>query len=127
MAEYRISLTDDEEFLLGNEARARSVDLTSLLSSIVTAEARRLWHIERCKPKPREQARPVGRPPLSAEAKECRHLGATLRDVYSKLRAHYGSEYPPALQAQEEELEKAIVSNDITTLRKFQENTPWIR
>lgn len=102
-------------------------DLPGYLTLLIEREAKRLWHIQRCKPKELKEPKPLGRPGLSVEAKRVRELGDTLKGIYLNLKQFYGPEYEDNFGEQERLLEDAIGRNDLGFLNQMLTQQPWIK
>lgn len=103
--------------MLGEDANAK-------ISALVEAEALRLWHIERSKPRAKKG---VGRPSLSPEEKMVRQLGFQIREIYAKLKSLYGPDYEKAFGEQEAKLETLIEAQDLDGLIQMNTAQPWVR
>jgi hypothetical protein len=106
---------------------AKRGPLAEVISALADAEAKRLWHVERCRPKPPEERRPVGRPKVAAKTKKVRELGEQLRGIYLKLQELYGARFEELYGAQERQLEQAIAGEDLQTLIWFLDQQPWVK
>lgn len=101
--------------------------LGSDIESVLEREAKRRWHIERCKPKPPVESRPVGRPRKSEHDKLCDELGAVLTEVYLKLQGLYGSDFQTTFGTQFATLSEAVKVKDLKTLQEMMETKPWTK
>lgn len=117
--EITIQLDEEQERLIANEG-----DVPLYIEGLVAAECKRLWHIERSKPKAKV-AKPPGPRRLTPIEREVREKGDFLRNVYIKLREFYAKEYPDFLVTQEQELEAAIEALDLDTITRFVQEQPW--
>jgi len=73
------------------------------ITKLVEAEAQRLFHVKRCRPKPRGPAKPLGRPRIPAEQKRGVEAYEILDGIFSKLLKIKGEEvydrrYKPMMQ-----------------------------
>lgn len=85
------------------------------------------WHESR-KPKEPTLKRPVGRPPLTSEQKQCRELAPLLISHYDHWRKEYETSEKYAASshaAQEAELLAAIDADDLEKLLWFERTHPW--
>lgn len=118
-----IEITDEEEQLL----RGATDDLSAYIQNLIQQEARRLWHIERCKPKAK-LSKPVGRPAISAEEKQFKELGSLLEGIYTKLRVLYGDiAFQKIFGEQYQVLANAMETKDLEALARIQKEQPWQR
>lgn len=103
------------------------LDPEAYVCELAEREAKRLWHIQRCRPKPKEEVKPVGRPRTSVIQKKVAELGDTLREIYLKQKEFYGTEFEQYFGEQERTLEEAIKNLDLDTLVWFQQKQPWVK
>jgi hypothetical protein len=113
-----------EEFaeLIG---RNSELEPAAYAQTVLDKEAKRLFHVERSKPKTRE-AKPIGRPSISPRQKKVKELAELLRGVYQKKKEFYGVEYEGLYKAQETALEEAIAEESLEKLQLFIDTQPWV-
>jgi hypothetical protein len=119
--EIILNLDEEQARLIAAEGEPQAY-----VEGLVAAECRRLWHIERSKPKPKV-AKPPGPRRLTPVEKEIRERGDFLRNIYLKLHEMLGAEFPDELRRQENEIEIAIEALDLETLIRYIQEQPWQR
>ena len=120
---HLVWLTRDEADALERAGEGEGMRLLGFMEDILRTEARRLLHIERCRPKPKI-ARPVGRPKLDASARELRRLGKRLTEIWERL----GALYPkgnPKLYRLEVEWREYLKAGALVALGDFYNRQPW--
>lgn len=119
--QIQIELDEEQVRLLATEGEPQAY-----VEGLVAAECKRLWHIERSKPKPKV-AKPPGPRRLTPVEKEIRERGDFLRNIYLKLHEMFGAEFSDELRRQENEIEAAIEALDLETLLRYIQEQPWQR
>lgn len=125
--EIRIADEPEDIYLstLQREADRLQLALQELLELIIVREAQRLAHIERSKPKPKAEPRPVGRPPVSSAERQLRELVHHLDGVYGKLRLLYTDAYDAIYKEQEAQYRQMVENKDVVGLALFVKEQPW--
>lgn len=125
--QMQISLTPKEFDFLRRHCERIGLGEAEFTSLALQAELRRLWHIERCKPKPKT-SRPPGRPPLEASVRELRRLAKQLGIIFNRLRAVMppGSPQKIDIVKLEAEWQRMVEASDLAGLTRFYETQPWV-
>lgn len=116
-----INIPDDQLDLLGETAEQIQRNAQAALER----ELVRLGHIERSKPKPKVEPRPVGRPPISSTERQLRELTHYLDGVYGKLRLLYADAYDAIYKEQEAQYRQMVENKDVVGLALFVKEQPW--
>lgn len=126
----RLSTADAEVYvpLLEAEADKLSQTLEQYASGVLLREGKRLWYIERSKPKPQSSAQktPVGRPRIEPSERQRRELAGFLEAVYVKLRGILGGPDFDEMHGKDyERLGELMKTKDLTGLQMFAKDQPW--
>lgn len=116
-----LTLTRDAQEAIEAWTREQGVSVEQYVSALVDREGTRLWHVLRCRVRPKDK-KPIGRPPLTMRAREVRELGDTLRTIMFKRRGLN----KPSLEW-EEKIEQAIAGEDLEALQAMFDSQPWAK
>jgi len=121
----RLSPEDAELYVPLLEQAAGSGTLEQYLSGVVAREGRRLWYIERSKPKPSAPKTPVGRPRIEPTERQRRELVQFLETIYVKLMGLLGDEFQEVHGKDMARLQMLKDTNDLPGLEAFAKEQPW--
>lgn len=115
--EITIFIPPELEHLVGETPEA----IALAVQALVDKELTRLWHIERCKPKPKQSKRdPV-------VERELRRLEAEGDRVFSALRRHAGEDFERAYGVYLEQFKGLVRGGNLLALEDFLGRKPWLR
>ena len=120
---FKLKLGEEAERLLNAVA---DNNIPAYFTKMVGREVDRLWHIERSKPKGKEP-RPIGRPPLSEQAKRAKEITSQLSGILGRLKTFYGAEYPARLRTLEEAVATASAQEDVVALSAILNEQAWTK
>ena len=115
--EITVYIPDESVELLGGEPALA-------LQSVVDKELIRLRHIERCKPKPPVEKKPVGRPPVN---KRLRDLVSQGNQMFQKLQQIAGVDFDRVYGIYFAQFDALCKAENVIALEDFLERRDWQR
>lgn len=122
----KLSTQEAEVYVPLLERAAGGLTLEAYCAQVIEREGRRLWYIERSKPKPSAIKSPVGRPRIDPAEHQRRELAAFLEAIYVKLRGMLGvADFDVVHGKDYERLGKLLIAKDLEGLQIFSREQPW--